>query len=132
MDVADMDAVMAAIETPAVAEAMEYDGVLPETLDGRSRWARWPLFVVAQRKGRTRRARSYALCLIAGTLTRSQRNVAPSAPCGIEMTTPRGVLVSHDETAGHSVKIVDHARMGRARSHTRRWTGHGSRYAPRS
>jgi hypothetical protein len=32
MDVADMDAVMAAIETPAVAEAMEYDGVLPETL----------------------------------------------------------------------------------------------------
>jgi hypothetical protein len=24
---------------------------------------------------------------------------------------------------------VDHARKGRARSHTRRWTGHGSRYA---
>jgi hypothetical protein len=32
MDVAEMDAVMAAMETPAVAEAMEYDGVLPETV----------------------------------------------------------------------------------------------------
>ena len=32
MDVADMDAVMAAMETPALAEAMDYDGVLPETL----------------------------------------------------------------------------------------------------
>ncbi len=32
MDVADMDAVMAAMETPAAAEAMEYDGVRPETL----------------------------------------------------------------------------------------------------
>ena len=32
MDVADMDAVMAAMETPGAAEAMEYDGVLPETL----------------------------------------------------------------------------------------------------
>lgn len=32
MDVADMDVVMAAMETPALAEAMEYDGVLPETL----------------------------------------------------------------------------------------------------
>jgi transposase len=29
------------------------------------------------------------------------------------------------------VRIVDHARTGRARSHTRRWTGHGQRYAPR-
>ena len=32
MDVADMGAVMAAMETQAAAEAMEYDGVLPETL----------------------------------------------------------------------------------------------------
>ena len=32
MDVPDMDAVMAAMESPAAAEAMEYDGVLPETL----------------------------------------------------------------------------------------------------
>jgi hypothetical protein len=32
MDVADMDAVMAAMQTPALADAMEYDGVLPETL----------------------------------------------------------------------------------------------------
>ena len=32
MDVADMDAMMGAMETPELAEAMEYDGVLPETL----------------------------------------------------------------------------------------------------
>lgn len=32
MDVADMDAVMAAMESDAAAEAMAYDGVLPETL----------------------------------------------------------------------------------------------------
>ena len=32
MDVADLDVVMAAMLTPAAAEAMEYDGVLPETL----------------------------------------------------------------------------------------------------
>ena len=32
MNVADMDAVMAAMETAAAAEAMAYDGVLPETL----------------------------------------------------------------------------------------------------
>ena len=32
MDVADMDAVMGAMETQAAADAMEYDGVLPETL----------------------------------------------------------------------------------------------------
>lgn len=32
MDVADMDAVMAAMETEAAAEAMAYDGVMPETL----------------------------------------------------------------------------------------------------
>ena len=32
MDVADMDAVMAAMETAAAADAMQYDGVLPETL----------------------------------------------------------------------------------------------------
>jgi hypothetical protein len=32
MDVPDMDAVMAAMETQAAADAMEYDGVLPETL----------------------------------------------------------------------------------------------------
>lgn len=32
MDVADMDALVAAMETPGAAEAMEHDGVLPETL----------------------------------------------------------------------------------------------------
>ena len=32
MDVADMDAVMAAMETQAAADAMADDGVLPETL----------------------------------------------------------------------------------------------------
>ena len=32
MDVADLDAVMAAMETEPMAEAMAYDGVLPETL----------------------------------------------------------------------------------------------------
>ena len=32
MDVSDMDAVMAAMETDAAADAMSYDGVLPETL----------------------------------------------------------------------------------------------------
>jgi hypothetical protein len=32
MDVADLDAMMAAMETPAAAEAMSHDGVLPETL----------------------------------------------------------------------------------------------------
>ena len=32
MDVADMDAVMAAMETQAAADAMAHDGVLPETL----------------------------------------------------------------------------------------------------
>ena len=32
MDVPDMDAVMTAMETSAAAEAMDYDGVLPETL----------------------------------------------------------------------------------------------------
>ena len=32
MDVADMDAVMAAMETEGVADAMANDGVLPETL----------------------------------------------------------------------------------------------------
>jgi hypothetical protein len=32
MDVADMDAVMAVMETEEAAEAMAYDGVLPETL----------------------------------------------------------------------------------------------------
>ncbi len=32
MDVADMDAVMSAMQTPEMAEAMAYDGVLPETL----------------------------------------------------------------------------------------------------
>ena len=32
MDVADMDAVMAAMETEEAAEAMAYDGVMPETL----------------------------------------------------------------------------------------------------
>ena len=32
MDIADMDAVMAAMETEAAAAAMAHDGVLPETL----------------------------------------------------------------------------------------------------
>ena len=32
MDVGDMDALMAAMQTEAAAEAMAYDGVLPETL----------------------------------------------------------------------------------------------------
>ena len=32
MDVPDMDAVMAAMESDAAADAMAYDGVLPETL----------------------------------------------------------------------------------------------------
>ena len=32
MDVADMDAVMAAMQTKAMSEAMAHDGVLPETL----------------------------------------------------------------------------------------------------
>ena len=32
MDVADMDAVMTAMETEEAAEAMAYDGVVPETL----------------------------------------------------------------------------------------------------
>ena len=32
MDVADMDVVMAAMQTQPMADAMEYDGVLPETL----------------------------------------------------------------------------------------------------
>jgi len=32
MDVADMDAVMSAMQTPQMAEAMAYDSVLPETL----------------------------------------------------------------------------------------------------
>jgi len=32
MDVADMDGVMAAMETPAAGEAMAHDGVKPETL----------------------------------------------------------------------------------------------------
>jgi hypothetical protein len=32
MDVADMDALMAGMQTEAAAEAMEYDGVLPDTL----------------------------------------------------------------------------------------------------
>ena len=32
MDVADMDAVMAAMSTEAMSEAMTHDGVLPETL----------------------------------------------------------------------------------------------------
>jgi hypothetical protein len=32
MDVADMDALMSAMQTEAMAEAMAYDGVLPETL----------------------------------------------------------------------------------------------------
>jgi hypothetical protein len=32
MDVADMDVVMAAMQTPELGEAMVHDGVLPETL----------------------------------------------------------------------------------------------------
>ena len=32
MDIPDMDAVMAAMQTDAAAEAMAHDGVLPETL----------------------------------------------------------------------------------------------------
>jgi hypothetical protein len=32
MDVADMDTVMAAMQTEEMADAMTYDGVLPETL----------------------------------------------------------------------------------------------------
>jgi hypothetical protein len=32
MNVADMDAVMGAMQTQAGADAMEYDGVIPETL----------------------------------------------------------------------------------------------------
>ena len=32
MDVADMDAIMAAMQTETMTEAMAYDGVLPETL----------------------------------------------------------------------------------------------------
>ena len=32
MDVADMDAVMALMQSPKGAEAMEYDGVVPESL----------------------------------------------------------------------------------------------------
>src|SRR3954447_13387592 len=32
MDVADMDALMAAMQSPAAAEAMQHDGVVPETL----------------------------------------------------------------------------------------------------
>jgi hypothetical protein len=32
MDVADMDALMAAMQTEEMADAMAYDGVLPETL----------------------------------------------------------------------------------------------------
>jgi hypothetical protein len=32
MDIPDMNAVMAAMETPGAAEAMEHDGVIPESL----------------------------------------------------------------------------------------------------
>lgn len=32
MDVADLDVVMAAMQNQAMSDAMEYDGVLPETL----------------------------------------------------------------------------------------------------
>jgi hypothetical protein len=32
MDIPDLDAVMSFMQTPAAAEAMTYDGVLPETL----------------------------------------------------------------------------------------------------
>ena len=34
MDVADMDALMAAMQSPGAAEAMDHDGVLPETPAG--------------------------------------------------------------------------------------------------
>ena len=46
MDVADLDAVMAAMQTPAMAEAMEYDGVLADHLGDPRRG------VVPFRKGR--------------------------------------------------------------------------------
>jgi hypothetical protein len=32
MDIADLDVVMAAMDGPAAAEAMEYDGVVPESI----------------------------------------------------------------------------------------------------
>jgi hypothetical protein len=32
MDIPDVDAVMASLQTPPMAAAMEYDGVIPETL----------------------------------------------------------------------------------------------------
>ena len=32
MDVPDLDALQTVMETPAAADAMQYDGVLPETL----------------------------------------------------------------------------------------------------
>jgi hypothetical protein len=32
MDVADLDRVMAFLQTPAAAEAMQYDGVVPESI----------------------------------------------------------------------------------------------------
>ncbi len=32
MDIPDLDAVIAAMDTPAMTEAMQHDGVLPETL----------------------------------------------------------------------------------------------------
>jgi hypothetical protein len=32
MDVADLDALMAAMQRPEMADAMEYDGVIPESL----------------------------------------------------------------------------------------------------
>jgi hypothetical protein len=32
MDIPDLDAVIAAMDTPAMVEAMQHDGVLPETL----------------------------------------------------------------------------------------------------
>jgi hypothetical protein len=32
MDVTDLDVVLSAMQTPALAEAMDYDGVLPETV----------------------------------------------------------------------------------------------------
>ena len=32
MDVADLDAMMTAMQTPPMAQAMEYDGVVPESL----------------------------------------------------------------------------------------------------
>ena len=46
MDVADMDAVMAAMQTPSMADAMEYDGVLAETL----------VILTEARRGPSRRA----------------------------------------------------------------------------